>query len=98
MASHYETLAPVTEHVSDRPPNKCFRPEANEYAGATSNLLERDRHIGDFLRACLAWVKADPDAALATLAPWWPEPRPRGKRSHHAGAQAGERLRAAPPH
>jgi hypothetical protein len=56
-----------------------FRPDEDEYAPAMGELDSRGRHMTDYLRACLRWLKADPDAALAALAPHWPPPRRYGR-------------------
>lgn len=64
-----------------------FRPDAAEYGPAKGELDNRGRHMTDYLRACLRWLRADPDAALATLAPHWPPPRRYGRRPHVGAGQ-----------
>lgn len=63
-----------------------FRPDEDEYVPAMGELGSRGRHMTDYLRACLRWLHADPDTALATLAPHWPPPRRYGRRPHNASA------------
>ncbi|MBV9010645.1 MAG: hypothetical protein JO272_01120 [Pseudonocardiales bacterium] len=46
-------------------------------------------HMSAFLRACLRWLECDPDQALATLMPHWPDPRPSGRPAHRPGATRG---------
>lgn len=71
-----------------RPNTRTFRPESVEdYDAAQEALHKRGFRIGDFLRACVAWVLTDPDAALKALAPHWPAPRPTGWRAHRARQQ-----------
>jgi hypothetical protein len=67
----------VTDPHTQR--QRTFRPDPGEYAAAQAHLAARGRHVGDFLRACLRWINRDPDAALATLQPLWPDPRPPGR-------------------
>ncbi|MGH8964148.1 MAG: hypothetical protein ACRDXB_02295 [Actinomycetes bacterium] len=57
--------------------SKAFRPEPDEYTSAMDVL--GDRQMDDFLRACLRALRENPEAFLATLAPHWPPPRPRGR-------------------
>jgi len=56
-----------------------FRPEPSESQPAEKLLEKRGHTMTEYLRACLLWLNADPDAALATLAPVWPEPRRKGR-------------------
>jgi hypothetical protein len=62
-------------------PARTFRPEPGEYADAQADLTARGKEMDAFLRACLRWLHRDPDRFLATLAPAWPSPRPRGRPS-----------------
>lgn len=60
-------------------PQHSWRPEPGEYAHAKASLHARSRTMSSYLRACLRWLNRDPEAALATLAPFWPQPRPTGR-------------------
>jgi len=72
-----------------RPQLQGFRPDAGERAEASAALARRGRTMSDYLRACLRWLRADPDTALATLDKHWPEPRPRpGRPRKDAAATA----------
>lgn len=75
---------------------RSFRPDPADYARAQEDLRKRQRRIGDFLRACLAWLHADPDAALAALDPHWPPPRPRGRQAHRSRQESPHDPAAAP--
>jgi hypothetical protein len=91
MELHYSTnglplwlTGAVSTTDGERLDPRSFRPEPAEYADAQQDLTKRKRRMTDFLRACLAWLHADPDGALATLAPHWPAPRPRGWKAHRS--------------
>ncbi|MFC0431082.1 hypothetical protein [Kutzneria buriramensis] len=60
-------------------PQRSWRPDPDEYETAQSLLSDRGQSITAYLRACLRWLEHEPDAALAALAPYWPEPRPTGR-------------------
>jgi hypothetical protein len=77
-------------------PARQFRPDQAEHAPAKAELEARGRNVSDYLRACLRWLQADPDAALATLAPHWPPARPYG-RPHLASSGEGHREPPAQP-
>ncbi|GAA3531496.1 hypothetical protein GCM10022419_008250 [Nonomuraea rosea] len=57
--------------------SRAFRPEPDEYEDA-KGALGRERTMDGFLRACLRWLRHDPAKAMATLAPFWPEPKMSG--------------------
>lgn len=61
---------------------RSFRPDPGDYDRAQEQLHQRGRRMGDFLRACIAWLLADPDAAVQALQAHWPPPRPRGWQAH----------------
>jgi hypothetical protein len=63
---------------------RSFRPDLDVYGDVMKRLAARLLHMDDFLRACLAWFRHDPDAALEALFPYWPAPRLRGKPSHRS--------------
>ena len=52
-------------------------PEVKE--AATRVLDRRKLQMRAFIVACLTALAADPDKFLATLAPHWPAPKPRGR-------------------
>ena len=58
---------------------RSWRPENDEYFGAKDLLEARGSGLTEYLRACVRWLQADPDAALAMLGEHWPEPRTRGR-------------------
>jgi hypothetical protein len=65
------------------------RPGATVKSAASKALSDRDLEMRAFIVACQVALAADPDGFLATLAPHWPPPKPRGR-------PRGERRRAAP--
>lgn len=85
-------------HAADRHavPPRSFRPEPGEYSTAVELLGPRGRGVGDYLRACLLRLAADPDAALRELAPYWPAARPKGNPLHRAGDGGARPGDAAP--
>lgn len=59
---------------------KAFRPEPDDgYEAVMAVLRDRGKEMDACLRACVRWIHDNPDGALATLAPHWPETRPRGR-------------------
>jgi hypothetical protein len=58
---------------------KTFRPDPADYAAAKDLLADRGHHVSSYLTACLRWLRADPDAALAAVANSWPQSRPVGR-------------------
>lgn len=50
-----------------------FRPDSDAYDEASELLEARGRTVGGFLQACVNWVRAEPDAALAAVAAHWPK-------------------------
>ncbi|MCL2581002.1 MAG: hypothetical protein FWE35_00930 [Streptosporangiales bacterium] len=87
-----------TDDSDGRPPGRSFRPDLDDYEAARGYLGSRGYRIGDFLQACLTWLRADPDGALSMLAPHWPTPRPRGWQAHrdHRRDQPGDPSGSAP--
>jgi hypothetical protein len=73
-------------------PAHGFRPDPDDWAAAAARLEADGRTVGTYLRACLRFIASDPDAALAALAPHWPEPRltgrPRGSQPRPASTDA----------
>lgn len=69
-------MAGKSTHRHDQ---KSWWPEPDEYAAAKDVLQNRGYNMTAYLRACVRWLDAEPDAALATLAAHWPPPRPRGR-------------------
>lgn len=55
------------------------RPGAEVKAAASRVLSERDLEMRAAIVACLTALAADPDGFVATLAPHWPPPKPRGR-------------------
>ncbi|MGI5153613.1 hypothetical protein [Microbispora sp. CA-102843] len=55
-----------------RLPAKAFRPQPDEHAQAMALLRERGLTMDALLQACQRALIADPDGALAALAPHWP--------------------------
>src|SRR5260221_8458141 len=60
-----------------RYPARAIRPDPEEIKPAEARL-GRVR-LGEYLRACLRWLNADPDAALAAVERHWPPERPNGR-------------------
>jgi hypothetical protein len=58
---------------------KTFRPDPDDYTAAKEVLADRGHHVSSYLTACLRWLRADPDAALAAVAGSWPQSRPVGR-------------------
>lgn len=56
-----------------------WRPDPDEYETTKSLLSARGKNITGFMRACMRWLRHDPDAALAVLAEHWPSPRRFGR-------------------
>lgn len=73
-----------------RAPQRTWRPEPDEYDEAKRLLSARGHELTQFLRACVRWLRADPEAALAVLASHWPEPRPRGRPWSETTPSQGE--------
>lgn len=84
---------PQPDDRSDRHarPVASFRPEPGEYATAVELLGARHRGVGDYLRACLLRLASDPDGVLRELAPYWPQPRPKGNPQHRARHESARR-------
>jgi hypothetical protein len=59
-------------------PAKTYRPEPTEHADVTA-LLPPGLTMDGLARACLRWVRANPEEALAVLAPHWPPAKPIGR-------------------
>ncbi|MFI5614678.1 hypothetical protein [Amycolatopsis sp. NPDC051903] len=73
-----------------RTPSRSFWPEPDEYAEAKAALGAQGRFVNDYLRACLRWLNASPEAALETLQSHWPPPRRPGRpRGRGAAAPPG---------
>src|SRR5690348_1072531 len=53
--------------------------EAIQRAAAREHLKARSHKIGSYLRACVRWLARGSGAALATVGPRWPGPRPVGR-------------------
>ena len=68
----------VTSQHAD-PEALTVRPGAKVKAAASKVLSDRELEMRAFIVACLAALAADPDRFLATLAPHWPAPKPRGR-------------------
>jgi hypothetical protein len=66
---------------------KAFRPDVEaEYQPALALLADRGRTMNGYLRACLRWLAADPDAALLVVREHWPTDegrRPRPGVANH---------------
>jgi hypothetical protein len=61
----------------DKPLN--VRPPTDDRERAQAALQSRDKDMTSFVTAFLRAVATDPDATLAFLAKFWPEPKPRGR-------------------
>lgn len=66
----------VSRHAN---PGLTVRPPAEVKSAAQAVLDRRGREMQAFVTACLIAVAAEPDKLLALLAPYWPDPRPRGR-------------------
>jgi hypothetical protein len=64
------------------------RPEPAEVEAAKPHL--DGRSIETLLRATLRALKAEPDRVLATLEPYWPPEKPRGRPRKTPPTDAGE--------
>ncbi|CRY84590.1 hypothetical protein SAMN05421776_11336 [Nocardia farcinica] len=69
----------MTPSDPHKAPQRTWRPENDEYDDAKKLLRARGRGLTEYLRACVRWLRADPDTALAILGEHWPEPRTRGR-------------------
>lgn len=59
-------------------PAKTYRPEPSEHQ-EVKDLLPAERTMDGLVRACLRWVRAEPERALEVLAPYWPPKKPVGR-------------------
>jgi hypothetical protein len=96
MEIHFAMMADVTQRSPDQQARDShaqdpvsFRPDAEEYDAAKAILDARGQVMTAYLRACLRWLDHDPDTALATLAPLWPDPRPTGRPRRRARGTPG---------
>jgi hypothetical protein len=87
MDFHYGYTVRVSTSDGERLGPRSFRPDPDDYAKAQEQLRQRGRRMGDYLRACIAWLLADPDAAIEALQAHWPPPRPRGWQAHRRPRQ-----------
>jgi len=60
-----------------RYPAKTIYPDPDEITAAEERLGVR--RVSSYLRACLRWLRSEPDAALAAVADYWPPERPTGR-------------------
>lgn len=81
MVNHYAMMGGMASQ--HRHKSRGFRPDPGEYEAAAEHLERRGRTPGAYLRACLRWLDADPDAALAAVGPFWPDVRPTGRPTPH---------------
>jgi hypothetical protein len=72
--------------------NRNYRPEPSEYDPAHATIEQAGHNMDRLVRAMLRWFNADPQGALATLAPYLAEVEqatPRGRPPVNPAASPG---------
>jgi hypothetical protein len=74
----------VTGHIGqsgDRhaDPKLTVRPTEELRRAVLDLLRQRGLTAQDFMIACLSALASDPERQIEAVAPYWPEPKPRGR-------------------